>query len=86
MQSKKACDHNDNNYYADDIENIHCFVPIERLRTKLNLGGSTAVASLDISHYLSNVIYLLPTSRQSTDAHPRTQSKRYHRFNATGLF
>jgi hypothetical protein len=43
MQSKKACDHNDNNYYADDIENIHCFVPIERLRTKLDLGGSTAV-------------------------------------------
>jgi hypothetical protein len=29
MQSEKACDHKDHDHYADDIENIHCFAPIE---------------------------------------------------------
>jgi hypothetical protein len=29
MQSEKSCDHNDNDHYADDVENIHCFAPIE---------------------------------------------------------
>jgi hypothetical protein len=27
MQSEKASDHNDNNHYADDVKNIHCFAP-----------------------------------------------------------
>jgi hypothetical protein len=30
-QSEKACDHNDHDHYADDVENIHCFAPIETL-------------------------------------------------------
>ena len=29
MQSEKSCDHHDNDHYADDVENIHCFDPIE---------------------------------------------------------
>ena len=29
MHSKKACDHNDHNYDADDVKNIHCVSPIE---------------------------------------------------------
>jgi hypothetical protein len=29
MQPKKACDHNDNDYYTDDVENVHYFAPIE---------------------------------------------------------
>jgi hypothetical protein len=31
MQSEKAGDHNDHDHYADDVENIHCFAPIETL-------------------------------------------------------
>jgi len=25
MHAKKTCDHNNYNYYADDVKNIHCF-------------------------------------------------------------
>jgi len=28
MHPEKACDHNDNDDYADDVENIHCLAPI----------------------------------------------------------
>ena len=28
-ESEKACDHNDHYGYSDDVENIHCFAPIE---------------------------------------------------------
>jgi hypothetical protein len=33
MHSEKACDHNDNDYYADDIKNIHCLAPIKECAT-----------------------------------------------------
>jgi hypothetical protein len=39
MQSKKSCDYNDYDHYADDVENIHCFAPIE---TTLALSNATA--------------------------------------------
>jgi hypothetical protein len=29
MQSEKSRDHYDNDHYADDVEYIHCFAPIE---------------------------------------------------------
>ena len=29
MQSKKSCDYNDYDHYADDVENIHRSAPIE---------------------------------------------------------
>jgi hypothetical protein len=33
MQSEKAGDHNDHDHNADDVENIHCFAPIETCTT-----------------------------------------------------
>ena len=38
MQSEKTCHHKDHDHYADDIENIHCFAPIE---TKVYLYNAT---------------------------------------------
>ena len=35
MQSEKAGDHNDHDHYADDVENIHRFAPIESLACPL---------------------------------------------------
>jgi hypothetical protein len=32
MHAKIACDHDDHDYYADNVENIHCFAPIENKR------------------------------------------------------
>jgi hypothetical protein len=29
MQPEKSCDYNDHDHYADDVENIHFFAPIE---------------------------------------------------------
>jgi hypothetical protein len=33
VQSEKARDHDDNDYYADDIKNIHCLAPIKECAT-----------------------------------------------------
>jgi hypothetical protein len=35
MQSEIAGDHNNHDHYADDVENIHCFAPIETLACSL---------------------------------------------------
>ena len=32
MHPKIACDHDDHDYYTDDVKNIHCFAPIENKR------------------------------------------------------
>jgi hypothetical protein len=29
MHAKKACDHNDHDYYADDVKNIHALHPLK---------------------------------------------------------
>jgi len=29
VQTKEACNQDDNYYYADDVENVHCCIPIE---------------------------------------------------------
>jgi hypothetical protein len=29
MQPEKSCDYNDHDHYADDVKDIHFFVPIE---------------------------------------------------------
>jgi hypothetical protein len=33
MHAEKTCDHNDNNDYADDVENIHDLGPIQKCAT-----------------------------------------------------
>ena len=57
MESEKTCDHNDHHDYSDDVENIHCFAPIEECRTRacrdamelfaLRSGSSSATRQLD---------------------------------------
>jgi hypothetical protein len=33
MHSEKAGNHDDNHYYADDVENIHCLAPMKECAT-----------------------------------------------------
>jgi hypothetical protein len=45
MQSKIACDHDDHDHYADNVEDIHCLAPIEQ-RVLSATDGTLAVPML----------------------------------------
>ena len=69
MQSKKSCDYNDYDHYADDAENIHCFAPIET--TQLCLaplpGFSSGPGNLNSRAFTIADVHLCPVGRLQPD-------------------